>query len=147
MKSLNIYWPFLIIVLSRRGKVRKIRTNQKFHQYGEIFNLASCRNVDRILEWVKVIDIWGVDRKEAFKLKCEGIRAALDLKDADPSLGKSCSQYAAPTFRWNCRGFQPLARIYLSPTPASFPPDRLATKLRTIEPILEVAAFHAAKAI
>ena len=88
MKSLNIYWSFLIIVLSRRGKVRKIRMNQKFHQYGGIFNLASCRNVNRILEWVKVIDLWGVDRKEAFKLKCEGIRTALDLKDADPSLGR-----------------------------------------------------------
>lgn len=65
------------------------RVAKKFPAYGGVFDLSRSAKLDEILEWVKVGDVWGLGRKGAHKLACEGIRTARELRDAGPDdIGK-----------------------------------------------------------
>ena len=119
---------------------------KKFPRYGGIFNLSFCRNVERVLELVKVIDIWGVGRKGALKLKCEGIRTALDLRDADPALVRKLLTIRGTNIQMELQGIPAIGEDIPLTHSCVISSRSLGCKARTIEPILEAAAFHAARA-
>lgn len=119
---------------------------KKFPRYGGIFNLTSCRRVDNVLEWIKVGDIWGVGRKGAFKLKCEGIRTALDLRDANPSLVRKLLTIRGSNIQMELQGIPAIGEDIPLTHSCVISSRSLGYKARTIEPVLEAAAFHAARA-
>lgn len=123
-----------------------IQVAKKYPQYEGIFNLAACRHIERVLEWVKVEDIWGVGRSGALKLKSAGIRTALKLRDSDPLLVRNLLTIRGSNIQMELQGIPAIGKeIPLSHT-CVISSRSLGSKARRIEPILEAAAFHAANA-
>lgn len=123
-----------------------IMVAKKYPQYGGIFNLASCQHVDSVLDWVKVGDIWGVGRNSAIKLKCEGIRTALELRDANPSLIRKLLTIRGSNIQLELQGIPAIWEEIPLTHSCVISSRSLGYKARAIEPVLEASAFHAARA-
>lgn len=119
---------------------------KKFPQYRGIFNMASCGNVDRVLEWVKVHDIWGVGRKGALKLRSEGVKTALDLRDADPALVRKLLTIRGSNIQMELQGIPAIGEDVPLTHSCVISSRSLGRKARTIGPVLEAAAFYAERA-
>lgn len=123
-----------------------IQVAKKYPQYGGIFNLSACRHIDSVLEWVKVGEIWGIGHNSALKLKCEGIRTALDLRDADPSLIRKLLTIPGSNIQMELQGIPAIWEEIPLTHSCVISSRSLGYKARTIEPVLESSAFHAARA-
>lgn len=111
-----------------------------------IFNIAASRNVEAILAGVDVGDIWGIGRKWALQLKMSGIRSALDLRNADSGLIRRLLTICGLNIQMELRGIPAIGEdIPLSHT-TIISSRSLGYKVRELDPLLEAAAFHAARA-
>lgn len=111
-----------------------------------IFDLCEAENVDEILENVPVANIWGVGRKGAMKLRGIGISTARQLRDAPPALIHKLLTVHGLNLVMELRGV-PSIREEIPLTHATIISSRsLGHKARSLEPLEEAIAWHAARA-
>lgn len=122
------------------------RVAKIFPAYGGIFDLSRSRKIDDILEWVKAEDIWGVGRKGARKLLCEGIRTARELRDADPENIRRLLTVHGLNILMELRGIPSIGEDIPASHTCIISSRSLGYKVTTLEPMAEAIAFHAARA-
>ena len=120
------------------------RVAKKFPAYGGIFDLSRSRNIDKILEWVGVEDIWGVGRKGARKLLGEGIHTARELRDADPGMIRKLLTVHGLNILMELRGIPSIGEDIPATHTCIISSRSLGYKVTTLEPMAEAVAFHAA---
>ena len=119
---------------------------KKFPERGGIFDLSTSPKLDYILENTPVADVWGVGRKSSAKLRENGIYTARELRDADPGLIRRLMTIVGTNLQMELRGI-PSIREETPMTHTTIISSRsLGRKIRDIEPLLEAAAWHAARA-
>lgn len=122
------------------------RVAKKFPSYGGVFNLLHSRDINAVLEWVDVADIWGIGRRGALKLKSCGIHNARELRDAEPGFIRKLLTVNGLNILMELRGIPSIGED-IALTHTSIVSSRsLGYKVREIGPLLEAAAFHAARA-
>lgn len=95
---------------------------------------------------VAVGDIWGIRRKGALKLKCEGIRTAKDLRDAEPDMIRRLLTVHGLNILMELRGIPAIQEDIPATHTCIISSRSLGYKVRTLEPMEEAIAFHAARA-
>ena len=122
------------------------RVAKKYPAYGGIFDLSRSRKVEELLASVDVADIWGVGRKGALKLKCEGIRTARDLRDAEPDRIRHLLTVHGLNILMELRGVPSIGEDIPATHTCIISSRSLGYKVMTLEPMLEAVSFHAARA-
>lgn len=122
------------------------RVAKKYPAYGGIFDLSRSRKVEELLANVAVGDIWGIGRKGALKLKCEGIRTAKDLRDAEPDMSRRLLTVHGLNILMELRGIPAIQEDIPATHTYIISSRSLGYKVRTLEPMEEAIAFHAARA-
>lgn len=122
------------------------RVAKKYPAYGGIFDLSRSRKAEDLLASVDVSDIWGVGRKSALKLKCEGIRSARDLRDADPDMIRRLLTVHGLNILMELRGVPAIGEDIPATHTCIISSRSLGYKVTTWEPMAEAVAYHAARA-
>lgn len=122
------------------------RVAKKYPAYGGIFDLSRCRKVEELLGSVDVADIWGVGRKSALKLRCEGIRTARDLRDADADMIRRLLTVHGLNILMELRGIPSIGEDIPATHTCIISSRSLGYKVTTLEPMTEAVAYHAARA-
>lgn len=112
-----------------------------------IFDLSREKSPDALLARVPVVEIWGVGRKNAFRLKEIGIHSALQLRDADPARVRSLLTITGLNIQMELRGVPSFA---LDDAPLSrrtlLSSRSFGHKVRDIESLREAVATYAGRA-
>lgn len=124
----------------------KIATRLAKKNCSGIYNLLHCPDVEAILADVDVGDIWGIGKKGALRLKASGIRNALQLRDADPAFIRNLLTISGFNILMELRGIPAIGEDMPLSHNSVISSRSLGYKVREIEPLLEAAAFHAARA-
>ncbi len=122
------------------------RVAKKYPACHGVFNLLKCRDADRLLEWVKVGDIWGIGRRGALKLRACGIRTARELRDADPGFIRKLLTATGLNILMELRGIPAIDEDVPENHTCIVSSRSLGYKVREAAPLLEAAAFNAARA-
>ena len=122
------------------------RVAKKYPAYGGIFDLSRSRKVEELLARVDVADIWGVGRKGALRLRCEGIRTARDLRDAEPDRIRRLLTVHGLNVLMELRGIPSIAEDIPATHTCIISSRSLGYKVTTLAPMTEAVAWHAARA-
>lgn len=122
------------------------RVAKKNPQFGGVYNLAHCADIDAILACVDVGDIWGIGRRGALKLKTRGIFNALQLRDADCGFIRKLLTINGLNILMELRGVPAIGEDIPATHSTIISSRSLGYKVTTLEPLAEAAAFHAARA-
>lgn len=122
------------------------RVAKKYPAYGGIFDLSRSRKVEELLASVAVGDIWGIGRKGALKLKCEGIRTAKDLRDAEPDMIRRLLTVHGLNILMELRGIPAIQEDITATHTCIISSRSLGYTVRTLESMEGTIAFHASRA-
>lgn len=122
------------------------RVAKKYPAYGGIFDLSRSKKVEELLASVEVGDIWGIGRRGALKLKCEGIRTAKDLRDAEPDMIRRLLTVHGLNILMELRGIPAIKEDIPATHSCVISSRSLGYKVTTLEPMAEAISFHAARA-
>lgn len=122
------------------------RVAKKVPECRGVFDLSTSPRINYILEKTPVADVWGVGRKSSAKLRENGIYTAQELRDADTQLIRRLMTIVGVNLQMELRGI-PAIREEIPMTHTTIISSRsLGRKVRDMEPLLEAAAWHAARA-
>lgn len=119
---------------------------KKYPAYQGICNLQHCRHIDEALASIDVGDIWGIGRRGALKLKANGIRTALDLRDSDANFIRKLLTITGFNILMELRGIPAIGEDIPLTHSTVISSCSLGYKVSDISILLESAAFHAARA-
>lgn len=122
------------------------RVAKKYPAYGGIFDLSRSKKVEKLLASIEVGDIWGIGRRGALKLKCEGIRTAKDLRDAEPDMIRRLLTVHGLNILMELRGIPAIKEDIPATHSCVISSRSLGYKVTTLEPMAEAISFHAARA-
>lgn len=122
------------------------RLAKKYPEFHGVCNLMRCADVERVLAGVDVLDVWGIGRRGALKLKAHGIASALQLRDAEPGFIRKLLTVHGLNILMELRGTPSIFEDIPMSHVTVISSRSLGYKVRTIEPLREAAAFHATRA-
>ena len=113
---------------------------------GQVFNLGSSESLDAVLAAVDVEDIWGIGRRWAEKLRGQGIRTALDLRDADPHQMRHQYNVVMQRLVMELRGVPCLGCDDIEPKKQIIASRSFGERVTDVESLLEAVSMHASRA-
>lgn len=119
---------------------------KKYPAYGGIFDLSACRNIEKLLDSVSIADLWGIGKRSALKLLSEGIQTARQLRDADSDMIRRLLTINGLNIVMELRGIPSIKEDVPASHYSIISSRSLGYKVRDLEPLMEAAAFHAARA-
>lgn len=122
------------------------RVAKKYPAYGGVFNLCRCKNLDPLLESVKIKDLWGVGRQNAVKLRGAGIYNALQFKRARPDFIRGLLTITGLNMHMELNGVPAIREEIPASHTVIISSRSLGRKISVLPPLEEAAAFHAARA-
>ncbi len=113
---------------------------------GQVFNLGSSESLDAVLASVDVEDIWGIGRRWAEKLKGQGIRTALNLRDADPQQMRNQYNVVMQRLIVELRGVPCLEFDDIEPKKQIIASRSFGERVTDLESLLEAVSMHVGRA-
>ena len=113
---------------------------------GRVFNLGNERYLDHVLQAVAVGDIWGVGPRWARRLKAQGIRTALDLRNADVQQIRDRYNVVMQRLVLELRGQPCLEFEEIQPKKQILASRSFGERVEDLPTLMEAVSSHAARA-